>query len=190
MKKATRPTTCDESDAIYENRTSRPIQASGIGRRIDEIAVRIGTRKNAALVAKVSTDTLQRWIRGENMPAFDTAARLCLAAGVRMEWLATGEGPMLTSEIAAPAAALDEKSLRTALELVEEALEGRQLAPALRAELVGHVYALIVAPGELPSASISRLLRVATGGSDERAEDPADTPDRERRERVAGKGDG
>ena len=141
-------------------------------------------------MAEVSVGSLQRYINEENMPPFDVAARLCLAAGVRLEWLATGEGPMLTSEIAAPAAALDEKSLRTALELVEEALEGRQLAPALRAELVGHVYALIVAPGELPSASISRLLRVATGGSDERAEDPADTPDRERRERVAGKGDG
>lgn len=31
------------------------------------------------------------------MPAFDAAARLCLAAGVRLHWLATGEEPMLMS---------------------------------------------------------------------------------------------
>lgn len=41
----------------------------------------------------VSVDALARYIRGENMPSFDVAARLCRAAGRSMEWLATGVEP-------------------------------------------------------------------------------------------------
>lgn len=120
------------------------------------------------------------------MPAFDTAARLCLAAGVRMEWLATGVAPMLASETAVPAAEVDEGALRTSLELVSDALHGRTLAPSLHAELVGLVYALVVAPGELPSASISSLIRAASGGTDERAEDREDQGDPGGRKRAGG----
>ena len=41
----------------------------------------------------VSVDALARYIRGENVPPFDVAARLCMAAGRSMEWLATGVEP-------------------------------------------------------------------------------------------------
>lgn len=45
---------------------------------------------------------MQRYIKGQNMPPFDVVARLCLEAGVSMEWLATGEGEMLAN-VAKPA---------------------------------------------------------------------------------------
>lgn len=32
------------------------------------------------------------------MPPFNAVAQMCLAAGVRMQWLATGEDPMLATE--------------------------------------------------------------------------------------------
>lgn len=48
----------------------------------------------------VSSATLQRYIKEDVSPPFDAIARLCLAAGVRMEWLATGEGEMLASATA------------------------------------------------------------------------------------------
>jgi transcriptional regulator with XRE-family HTH domain len=40
----------------------------------------------------VSTDSLQRYLRGEVRPPIDALVRLAEAAGVSVEWLATGRG--------------------------------------------------------------------------------------------------
>lgn len=75
----------------------------GMGARIGQAADAIGTRELAARAMGVSQAALQRYVRGVNNPPFDALARLCLRAGIRMEWLATGEGPMqvaLAGEIA------------------------------------------------------------------------------------------
>lgn len=105
---------------------SVPILAPGIGTRIGVVAARLGVRKIAYKVAGVSSATLQRYIAGESAPAFDAMARLCVSAGVRMEWLATGEGPMLVSEVAplshSQAARPDLGRLVDALALIDQAL--------------------------------------------------------------------
>ena len=134
-----------ESDADGENRAPRPILTVGIGRRISAVADALGTRRNAANVAGVSVDSLQRYIRDDNMPPFDVAARLCMTAGVRMDWLATEQGPMLASEAApfmsSQGVRLDEGTLAQAIGLVQGLLSGRgELSPADYSHAVSGFY--------------------------------------------------
>jgi len=68
-----------------------PILADGIGTRISEICEILGTRKNAASIAGVSTDSLQRYIREEVQPPFEAVAKLAIAADKPLDWVATGK---------------------------------------------------------------------------------------------------
>ena len=140
-----------------------PILAPGIGTRISAVSSAIGSRKDAALVAQVSTDSLQRYIREENMPPFDVAARLCAAAGVRLDWLVTAQEPMRTSENATQSAvshALRRDDLTMALQLAAEALEDKYLPPPKHAELVTLIYELL--EEGLPQAKVLRFARAAS----------------------------
>lgn len=71
-----------------------PVYAKELGARISAVAEAIGDRKKAASVAGISSDTLQRWIRGDVQASFVGLSRLCAEAGYNLEWLSTGEGPM------------------------------------------------------------------------------------------------
>lgn len=152
-----------ESDAVSADRTQGPFRVEGIGRRISSVAETIGTRKSAADVARVSVDSLQRYIRDDNMPPFDVAARLCLAAGMRMEWLATGLGePSEQVAQVAPAQgsqALRREDLMMALQLASEALGNKVLPPDKHAELVTLLYELL--EEGLPEAKVLRFARHA-----------------------------
>lgn len=68
------------------------IPTHGIETRINEAAKPLGTRKKAADAMGVSPDTLQRYIRGEVRPSLDAVVLLARAAGLSVEWLATGQG--------------------------------------------------------------------------------------------------
>src|SRR5881296_2265137 len=74
-----------------------PSSLAELGRRIEAVVDRFKTRKAAAEHAGITPEQLARYIRGENQAGFLTLARMAMAAGVSLEWLATGEG-----EIAAP----------------------------------------------------------------------------------------
>lgn len=151
----------DESDAGSSNQTLRPIPAPGIGRRISEAAELLGTRTSAYTVMDVSSAALQRYIKGENEPPFAALARLCVAAGVRMDWLATGEGNMRVLPPAdAPAGAsqpVRHEELTIALQLAAEALGDRTLPPAKHAELIALIYELLTEG--LPEAKVLRFAR-------------------------------
>ncbi|AXY41632.1 XRE family transcriptional regulator [Halomonas sp. JS92-SW72] len=68
-----------------------PNPTDGIGTRIAEVADRLGGRKKAASAAGVSVSTLNRWTTGESVPVFAGVARLCMAAGVSLDWVAYGD---------------------------------------------------------------------------------------------------
>ncbi|WP_063812497.1 XRE family transcriptional regulator [Burkholderia cepacia] len=68
------------------------IPANGIESRIDEMCRQIGGRGAAAAVAGVSDDMLRRYIRGDSKPTFEVIAKLARAAGVSLDWVATGDG--------------------------------------------------------------------------------------------------
>lgn len=127
----------------------------------------IGGRSVAAQVMQVSPATLQRYVSSKNMPPFDVAARLCIAARARMEWLATGEGdmhaaPEALQEQAARVAdeasqAVRQTELTVALQLAAEALGEKELPPGKHAALVSLIYELLVEG--LPEAKVLRFAR-------------------------------
>ena len=63
----------------------------GIETRIDYVAKMIGGRPAAALAAGVSEPMLRRYIRGDSKPPFEVIANLAGAAGVSLDWLASGD---------------------------------------------------------------------------------------------------
>ena len=108
------------------------------------MCARLGTRKDAAAVAGVSTDTLQRYIREEVQPSFEPLARMAITAGVSMEWLATGEGAMQPDEtrdrVLPPSVRRLEEDvdlLQDVIEVTDELLEEHRirLTPAKRARV-------------------------------------------------------
>nr|WP_246423497.1 helix-turn-helix transcriptional regulator [Roseospira goensis] len=58
------------------------------------MADRFPNRAAAAEKAGISVSTLQNWIDGKYAPSFESIAHLAQAAGIRVEWIATGRGPM------------------------------------------------------------------------------------------------
>lgn len=169
--------TYKETGALDSSAAQRLFPSNGIGRRLSVIAARLGSRKTAYGIAGVSSATIQRYIAEESPPTFDAAARLCLAAGARMEWLATGEGPMLAAdaqEVREPAppahkvnksAPLDPAMLTEAIDLVEQtlALTHSAAVPRLKAELVVVAFTTLSegASGAVALRNIVRALDVA-----------------------------
>jgi hypothetical protein len=141
--------------------------APGMETRISAAADAIGTRTKAAAAMGVSSDSLQRYIRGENSPPFDAIVRLCSASRTRLEWMAWDTGPMEqptvgdAQELAAQSQShpLRHEELTIAIQLVEEALEGKTLETAKRAELVALVYEGLV--DGMPEAIVLRWARAA-----------------------------
>lgn len=60
--------------------------------RLRHIADSFQTRRDAAQAAGISTDQLTRYLRGENQPTFQAMQKLCDAANMSLQWLATGDG--------------------------------------------------------------------------------------------------
>jgi len=111
----------------------------------------------------VSPASLQRYIGEEVMPPFDAMAALCITSGARFQWLAFAQGGMLdTEETAAQSRSQSVRleELTMAIQLVDEALEGKTLEAAKRAELVGLVYEGLVEG--LPEATVLRWARTAS----------------------------
>lgn len=110
----------------------------------------------------VSTPSLQRYIKETNMPPFDAAARLCLAAGKSIQWLATGKEP--TAAQSQPVR-LDPAALRGAVEAVDAVLDQADvdLQPGDRAELYVRAYELMASATSVPQAT-AQVLKLIMGG--------------------------
>jgi hypothetical protein len=137
------------SDAQNETRMDRPSSQEELGRRLSAVLDRIGTRQKASEIAERSVDQLGKYVKGAAEPPFLPLIRLCEAAGVRMEWLATGTGPMLLSETAqqrgSQSARLDAETMRSALKLLTWAfeLQGASYDPARDPDLLVETYAFL-----------------------------------------------
>jgi transcriptional regulator with XRE-family HTH domain len=114
------------------------------------------TRQQAAEAAAISTDQLVKYLRNKANPSFEVMARLCRAQGVSLDWLATGEGPMLerdrgdaTQANVVPfeaRGAADLQLMRECVEAIEELLGelGKHATPAEKGELVTAAYRLVL----------------------------------------------
>ena len=68
-------------DLIYDN---------GFKERFALLIKYFGTAANAAKLVGIAPDQIGRWRDGTARPAFFPIASLCVAAGVSIDWLATG----------------------------------------------------------------------------------------------------
>lgn len=76
------------------SRASVGAAQNGLGTRIRKLADILGGKKEMARVANVSEVQIYRYINEENTPSVSIVVTLARAAGVSIEWLATGVGPM------------------------------------------------------------------------------------------------
>lgn len=82
--------------------------APGLGDRLKQIVKLYGSQQKAAAYIGRTPESLQNWIKGGTVGAFDAIASLALGRGVSLSWLATGHGDMYSgiSELATACAEL------------------------------------------------------------------------------------
>ena len=98
----------------------------GIANRIAATVSLLGTRIHAAAVAGISRDQLARYVNGTSQPAFIPIARLADEAGVSLDWIWSGKGPMrLANRVPAPK--IDKSELGRCIQLLEATLEDEGL---------------------------------------------------------------
>lgn len=78
--------------------TALPGSRSELGRRIEAVSALLGTRINAAQVAGISTDQLSRYINGDGEVSLTPIAKMCDAAGVRIDWVWSATEPMMAKD--------------------------------------------------------------------------------------------
>jgi DNA-binding phage protein len=66
-----------------------------LGARIRAVVQRFPGQAEAAEVASISTQSLHNLMTGKSLPSLIPLSRLAAAAGIRLEWIATGDPPML-----------------------------------------------------------------------------------------------
>ncbi|OKH89620.1 hypothetical protein [Thalassospira sp. TSL5-1] len=74
--------------------TTLPVLSPALGERIRHVVDMFDRKKDAAEVAGVIPEQLNRWCQAKSEPRFIGIARLAKAKAVRLEWIVTGEGPV------------------------------------------------------------------------------------------------
>jgi transcriptional regulator with XRE-family HTH domain len=165
--------------------------AQALGSRIDQLADLLGGKKELARLANVSEVQIYRYINGENVPNVNVIVKLARAAGVSIEWLATGEGPGMLAGIhetkpaygpgpgqAPPSTEIDRALLVHVVAALEGYLEREafRLPTRDRADIIAEIYADVVSAMPDPESrramadsvmsSIVRFLRGRGGASE------------------------
>jgi DNA-binding phage protein len=71
-----------------------PVLDPELGNRIRQVVDMFDRKKDAAQVAGVIPEQLNRWCQAQSEPRFVGVARLACAQAVRLEWIVTGKGPV------------------------------------------------------------------------------------------------
>jgi hypothetical protein len=119
------------------------------------------SRNNAALVSGKSVDMLIAYAKGRSRPPFDVMAKLALAKGVSLEWLATGEGEMRPGTTQAqepppaassPLATLDDELMAKIVDGISKVYKecGARIAPADLGRLAARTYSDLAAAYDDP----------------------------------------
>lgn len=156
-------TTDDKSGHREGNDNPDQMLTAGIGKRIAACADAAGGKRRLAYRAGIHETQLYRYISGKNQPSVEVAAAIAGAVDVRMEWLATGQGPMRDGMRAEPVthAAIDLDLLEDALEAIDDALERTEhrLTPRQRASLAAALYDTYRHSGKAPAkGAVLRLI--------------------------------
>ncbi|OSQ41693.1 hypothetical protein [Thalassospira sp. MCCC 1A01428] len=76
-----------------------PVLDPALGERIRHVVEMFDRKKDAAEVAGVIPEQLNRWCHAQSEPRFVGIARLASAQSVRLEWIVTGHGPVHTDPV-------------------------------------------------------------------------------------------
>jgi len=152
--------------------TAVPGYTPQLGARIKLIIDRLGTQKDAASLVDLKPVMLGKYIKGDAKPSYYTMVTLADAAGVSLDWLATGREPMMRADApaqAAPAAPsdIDEPLLKDIVSAVEVHLDERRipLSPEKKSLLISELYMLMLEEDMDEHASndlVSRLVRLSS----------------------------
>ncbi len=160
-----KPTTTKQrsnSEANFGVDAENPETLGELAGRVRDCAKMVGSGDALAQNAAIPRRTLETYLAGNAEPKLRRAARIARAAGVRLEWLATGEGPM-QREQGAPVAPLDQGVMRDVVAVVEEFLQDRGLVlePEKKAELLILLYEDIREhEGKVDRAKVLRLVKL------------------------------
>lgn len=154
------------------------VREKDLERRISALVALFDSRTEASRVSRLSTDQLLRYERGGS-PSFVPLARLCLAKGVRMEWLATGEGQMMAGVSDAPVASqgfakssqdarphgapIDAGLLASAVRVTESVLQQRGIRDRVNADQFAELVRVMyndMAQGRAEDAASEALARI------------------------------
>lgn len=172
MTKKKQPTTKrpSNSEADFGVDAENPEILGGMASRVRDCAKMVGSGDALAQNAAIPRRTLETYLAGNAEPKLRRAARIARAAGVRLEWLATGEGPMRVTEAGEQAAGykrvapLDAGALQDVVQVVEEFLQERGLVlePSKKAELLVLIYEDVREhEGKVDRARVIRLVKLA-----------------------------
>lgn len=151
-----------------------PTSTSELGRRLERVADLYPSRKVAAEVAGKSVDMLAAYLKGRIDPPLGAVQRLCADKGISVDWLLTGEGPMMVADrqlaeppaLPAPApastpvaAAIDEDLMARVAEGIADIYktENAAIYPLVLVRTATRLYADLVAVCETPEERLAGL---------------------------------
>lgn len=143
-----------------------PTLEAGVGSRIKSAIDRAGGYAAAAMITNKSVMQLRRYGAEQSEPPLGAMAALARAAGVSLDWLVAGEGPMRPEGREPAAPPLDEALLELAVRLLEEWLAERRLVlrPEPKAKAIAALYEIgLEAQAEgrgLEQRQVDRILRL------------------------------
>lgn len=144
-------------------------KVDAFGERISIAIQRVGGATRMAEMASVSTSVLRKWRAGQSEPQLTSLVSMARAAGVTVEWLATGEGsPDKGAESPSKQgfgpAEIDLDLLESVATTALEELEARRirLEPAAQARLLRVLYRHFASRGEQPDlGTVSNIIDLA-----------------------------
>lgn len=141
--------------------SSSPKEDESFPKRLANI---IGGRsvRSFALESGVSQTVIRKYLSGESEPTRPALVSMARAGGASVGWLVAGEESVQETAQPSQSHPVRRDALKMAIQLAQEALDGRTLVPADYAELVDLIYEALV--NGLPSAQVLAFARPAARG--------------------------
>lgn len=139
----------------------------GFARRMEDVAKLVGNATLLAQKTAISRRAIGLYMSGEADPTLKKLVAIARAAGVCLEWLATGNGPKFHNQDG-PASqcdsSVDTKRLKAVLSAVKEAITdgGYKVSPSQEAEIISGIYELIKSEDQIPKTAIIHFLASTT----------------------------
>lgn len=142
---------------------SFPCSRSELGNRLGALLALFPSRAAAAKVAEKSVDQLKLYEKGATGVPFEVIARLALDQGVSLDWLASGQGEMKSSDRTASSGGYNAQLMQDCVQAVEELLDehGLELAPDKKGRLVVVLYEFSIASGQVDRKSARAMIGLA-----------------------------